>query len=354
MAQTDTTRNGQGAIEEQENHRHRGQGVIIEPGSLGKPTDADARASVIRPHRGLAACSIALLLVVVLALAGCGGSDDAEDAPIPDLSGLAWLGGDRFLAVHDAKNPDENDRPRLTLLRLPSSLAGIEASEVEVEWPGPQGKSNDLESADRIPGSDQVLFAESGDDGGDFQRIFFAEQSGDEFKIVSSTPWPEPVQNVEGIAVARVGARLVFLYAERAQGKPSTDIAWAPLRLDPPRFGAFRRVAYSAPRPSGPNARPVSALTVDTRGRIYAASAFDPDVDAGPFKSFVWRIGELRSSSAGQPRVVLADRPELVGALDGFKVESVAVRGNGDGGVVLAGTDDEYYGGALRPLPGSP
>lgn len=25
-------------------------------------------------------------------------------APLPDLSGLAWLWGDTFLAVHDAKN----------------------------------------------------------------------------------------------------------------------------------------------------------------------------------------------------------------------------------------------------------
>ncbi|HYN47229.1 MAG TPA: hypothetical protein VER83_00095, partial [Candidatus Nanopelagicales bacterium] len=41
---------------------------------------------------------------------------------LPDLSGLAWIEGDRFLAVHDAKYPDEADRPRVSLLRLPTGL----------------------------------------------------------------------------------------------------------------------------------------------------------------------------------------------------------------------------------------
>jgi hypothetical protein len=39
--------------------------------------------------------------------------------PLPDLSGLAWMGEDLFVAVHDAKNPDELDRPRVSILALP-------------------------------------------------------------------------------------------------------------------------------------------------------------------------------------------------------------------------------------------
>ena len=93
---------------------------------------------------------------------------------------------DRFLAVHDAKNPDEIDNPRLSLLRLPTSLAGVESTEVEIEWPEPLGKSNDLESADRVPGTNKVLFAESGDDGGDYQRIFEAEFDDDGLELVST------------------------------------------------------------------------------------------------------------------------------------------------------------------------
>jgi hypothetical protein len=303
--------------------------------------------------RGIAAAALAATLAALPLLAGCGGDDDGAVAePRPDLSGLAWLGGDRFLAVHDAKNPDELDRPRLSILRLPDSPAGIEATEVDVEWPDPKGESNDLESADRIPGTNRVLFAESGDDGGDFQRIFLAEHSDDGLEIVSFARWPRPVQNVEGMAVGRVGEDLVLLYAERAQGEPSTEIEWAPLRLDPLQFGRLRSVTYTSPEPRGPQARPVSALTIDSAGSIYAASAFDPDRDEGPFESFVWRIGELSAGAGGQPEVTLEDEPELLGEVAGFKVEGVAVRETGDRAVVFVGTDDENYGGQLRPLPG--
>src|SRR5688500_8903170 len=130
------------------------------------------------------------MLATLLLLAGCGDdADESEQADaekhptLPDLSGLAWLGGDRFLAVHDAKNPDEKDLNRVSLLRLPDSLAGIDTTELDVEWPEPQGESNDLESADRVPGENMVVFAESGDDGGDFQRIFLGEYGDDSLEI---------------------------------------------------------------------------------------------------------------------------------------------------------------------------
>lgn len=45
--------------------------------------------------------------------------------PMPDISGLAWVERDTFLAVHDAKNPEENHLPRVSLLRLPRSAEGV-------------------------------------------------------------------------------------------------------------------------------------------------------------------------------------------------------------------------------------
>lgn len=183
---------------------------------------------------------------------------------------------------------------------------------------------------------------------------FLAEVSGDDVEIGDTAEWPTAIENVEGTAVGRIGGGLFFLYAERAQGEGSTRIAAATLSLDPLRFGQFRRVRYASPAPTGPQARPVSALTVDSNGRIYAASAFDPDVDQGPFKSFVWRIGRLRAAASGRTPVSLLDEPRLLGTLDGLKVESVAVREQNGRVTVFAGTDDENYGGALRPLPASP
>ena len=37
-----------------------------------------------------------------------------------DLSGIAWLENDRFLVVHDAKNPKEMKHTRISFLKPPS------------------------------------------------------------------------------------------------------------------------------------------------------------------------------------------------------------------------------------------
>ncbi|MBD0330347.1 MAG: hypothetical protein ICV64_09635 [Thermoleophilia bacterium] len=298
--------------------------------------------------------TLAATALSALLLSACGGDRAAgprgED-PLPDLSGLAWLGGDRFLAVHDAKNPAEDDRIRASILRLPRSLAGVDAHALDVEWPDPLGKSNDLESADPIPGTNRVLLAESGDGGGPFRRIFLAEVGDESLEIHSFAPWPEQIENVEGIAVARVGRRLVFLWAERAQGEAATTIWAGPMETDPLRFEEPRGVEFTTPESHTPATRPVSALAVDSRGRLYVGTAFDRDVgDNGPYRSSVWRIGRVRTT-LGIPHVVLDPEPTLLGTLDGLKVESVAVREQGGRFDVYVGTDDENWGGVLRPLP---
>ena len=101
-----------------------------------------------------------------------------------DLSGLAWLGEGQFLAVHDAKDPDELERPRVSLLTFPQGPQGLMWKEAVIDWPTDLGPSSDLESASTIPGTQDVLFAESGDDAHEdpaFQRIFLASVEGDEW-----------------------------------------------------------------------------------------------------------------------------------------------------------------------------
>ena len=98
------------------------------------------------------------------------------------------------------------------------------------------------------------------------------------------------------------------------------------LSLDPLGFGAFQSAGrFRSPSPTGATARPVSALEVDARGFLYAASAEDPDDDAGPFRSAVYRIGRV-SEVSGAPRVELFREPQLLGTLDGLKVEAVAAQ----------------------------
>lgn len=281
-----------------------------------------------------------------------------------DLSGLVSVTGIccrgdaeptvRMLAAHDGKNPDENDRPRISVLRLTNSPIGVTWEPLAIEWPEDgQGPPNDLESAAAVPGTSSALFVESGDDGGPFHRIFHIELALDvpnAARLVEVGQWPVDPFNVEGSAVAAVDDGLIFVYAERAQGEPTTTIGWAPMTLSPMTFGDVEETTFTSPAVTGPMDRPVSAIEIAPDGTIYVASAFDSGDDAGPFASTVWRAGHVVAD--GEPAVVIDAEPTLIATIDAFKVESLAVHVDRDGTSRLyAGTDDEDYGGVLRPIP---
>jgi hypothetical protein len=301
---------------------------------------------------------VLLLAGLTLVVEGCGsdggsgaGGSGEPASTLPDLSGLAWLGGDEFVGVHDAKNPDELKRPRVSILTLASDSEGTSFRTIDLDWPEPPGASSDLESVAAIPGSSDLLFAESGDDDDpDFHRIFRVTWDGESMAVVDYAPWPVDVFNVEAIAVAAVGSGYTFVFAERAEGMSSTQIRWA--TFDPETltfFGSFSSVTFDNPDPGGMN-RPVVGMDIDSRGNVYIVSAFDPDVDNGPFRSSVYLAGRFVDEGSG-PQLILEDEPSVIGHVDGFKTESVAVR-EIDGTVeIFIGTDDENLGNVLRPLP---
>jgi hypothetical protein len=112
-------------------------------------------------------------------------------------------------------------------------------------------------------------------------------------------------------------------------------------------------VPFTSPAVTGPEDRPVSAIEVASDGTIYVASAYDSGNDDGPFSSTIWVAGRVVDD--GGPRVVLEETPRLVATLDAFKTESLAIQVALDGTETLfAGTDDENYGGVLRPIPTRP
>jgi hypothetical protein len=278
-----------------------------------------------------------------------------------DLSGLAWVGGDTFLAVHDAKNPDELHRVRVSLLMLPQSLEGLLWKPLRLRFPG--GASSDLESAARIPRTDHVLLGESGDDASLFRRIFLAEVVGNRVSVTDAIEWSwfTDVFNVEATAVAETETGYLFIWAERASGEQSTEIRWAELTLDPFAIGPdLSSATFELPddlvdADGNPlYSRPVVGMEVDRAGRIYIVAAFDPEgtvenPDDGPFRGAVFEIGRVAGGT-----VELHREPTLLHTVDGFKLESLASR-DVDGGIELVvGTDDENYGGTLRPLPPQP
>ncbi|MFO1113739.1 MAG: hypothetical protein U1E38_00730 [Rhodospirillales bacterium] len=309
----------------------------------------------MKPYRLLAlAGSLAALILSAGCSTGSTGAPPPQTASaLPDISGLAWVDGNEFLAIHDVKHPD--DRPSVSLISLPASSAGPARETMEIVWPAPLGSASDLESIARIPGTSLFLLAESGQAkraGTSFRRIFLTEYRDRRLDVVDAVDWPVPVHNVEGAAVARSGDQLVFLFAERAEGEPQTLLRWASLSLQPMTFGPFQEVAFSVPDPAGPYARPVSAIEVDDAGRIIVASAIDTGNDSGPFRSVIWRIGRIEDDGGSGPRVVFDAQPTRLATLDGIKVEALALRPQPGGAAELFfGTDDEHHGGIIRHIP---
>ena len=301
------------------------------------------------------------LCVVLFALTTCPASvfglepqGAVPAATLPGISGLARIGSDLLAAVHDAKNPTQLDQPRVSLIWLPKSSRGLMWKPLALEWPSGQGPGSDLESVAGIPGTQSVLLVESGGDRPagfePFNRIFLADFAEQRARIVAFAPWPVPATNVEGTAVARVGNRLLFIFAERAEGEPSTTIRWSDLTLDPLGFGPFQGEPLSLPDPRGKQARQVSAMDVDAAGHLYVATTLDPGND-GPFQSVVWRIGRVEPGEDGAARVRLRPEPEFLARLDGLKVEALAIQETGPQLQLFVGTDDENYGGIVRLMP---
>ena len=306
----------------------------------------------------------AALSALAILLSACAAqSDDLRSSdPLPDLSGLTWMGGERFVAVHDAKTPGELERPRVSVIAIPRSLDGVLWRPSD---PGfPEAKSSDLESAARLPGTNKLLLVESTDNASDFDRLFLAELAGNHVKVLDVTRWNAFTEtyNVEATAIARTKAGgFLLLWAERSSGKTSTEIKWTGLTLAPFTIGAggVSSIPFQLPKSAYDEdgkplyTRPLVAMDVDSAGRLYVAATYDPegtvsDPDNGPFRSAVYAIGRVADDA-----VVLDTEPQILGLLDGLKVESVTVREHDGEKQIFVGVDDENYGGILRLLPPS-
>jgi hypothetical protein len=308
----------------------------------------------------LTPCLLALGLLVLAAAPSPAQTPQAQPATalepasmLPDLSGIAWIGDGTFVAVHDSKRGDEDDRPRLGIVQVPDGPTGVTYHPLDVAWPD-NDPSHDLESIAGIPGTDRLLLVESGDDGKmAYQRIFLATLTREPdvaVTIDAVIPWPEPIFNVEASAVLALDDSLYFVYAERAEGQPTTELRWAELTVDMTRltFGRFQSATFAAAL-QGVGVRPIVGLDADGTGRLYAVTAYDSGEDDGPFRSIVSSIGQLAPAPQGDTRFVPSGMFGDIAQLDGFKVEGVAVVETGsDPSSIYVGTDDENYGATLR------
>jgi len=297
-------------------------------------------------------CHALASLLAGAMLVGCAGAASSPATPqpvavLPDISGMSWISEERLLVVHDAKR-DRPARMRVGLLWLPTGSDGVRYLPLDIRWPA-TGASHDLESIARIPGTPRALFAESGNDGDADPRLYLVELRDTRLELIETVLWPTTIWNVEATTIIEVGEQLVFVYAERHQGADTTAIRWAPLWLDPIRFGTFEEFRFRTPDSRAIN-RGVVALETDPSGRLLAAGAFDPDVDDGPFRSRIYRFGRFLVADDGRIEYD-GQQPERLFTVDGVKIEALAVRTMPDGTVeIVYGSDDEDFGGIVRRL----
>ena len=268
---------------------------------------------------------------------------------LPDLSGVEWISGNKFLAVHDAKYPSEKDRPRISILQIKDDKNEISWLPLEISWPEKMDAASDLESIARIPGTRSFLLCESGNSGGKHTRIFVSVLDEDDRVIIKEVVnWPVKIYNVESSAVIRLKEEYYFVFAERAADKNFTELKWAKLDLNPLRFGKFSSIQYSAGI-RGKGYRPIVSLTASSDGELYAVAAYDPNRDDGPFRSYVSHLGKFRISNSGNLEFIPLNQFAKILEQDGNKIEGLTLVEKKNGSQELfAGTDDEDLGAAFR------
>jgi len=273
--------------------------------------------------------------------------------PLNDLSGLTTIGDQQFIGLHDMKSSEDSEENfRFSLITLPNSNQKyLKITPLFPKYIEGIPLPCDLESACNLPDNQGFLFCESGQCWGGEKRIFYTKYNTGNIEFISFIDWPIPVSNVEATEVCKVNDKLVFLYAERAQGEQSTYIRWAPISLDPLTLGSFQEVLYKSKMPLTSSFRPVVGMDIDNEGNIYIVSSYDPGIDTGPFKSAILKIGYIRSDKNGIP-VVKLKKSKVMGTMDGLKVESISIIETPDGEKhIYYGTDDEHHKGIIRQLP---
>ena len=244
----------------------------------------------------------------------------AETSLLPPVSGLGCLPDGTLLAVTDVKNGATSGLPPALRIWTDGGTTAPAWERLAVAWPGPDGAPNDLESIADVPGTDSFLLVESGFYEGRFGRLLQVTPRGE---LLRTGKLPADVRNIEGTAVVRAGSRLVLLFGERGDG----TIRWADLTFQGTelRLGETQSsVQFQVTDPVGENHRNLTALEVDSEGRIYTASSIDPG-DQGPFDSVVWEIGQVGTTEDGEVSVILHDQPRRIVDVDGSKIEALAL-----------------------------
>ena len=286
--------------------------------------------------------------------------------PLPRVgySGMAQIGPDDYLVVHDTKAGKSD--PRLGIIRFKQDESLEYAPLIVDNWVHPQGPANDLESACALPGRPgELLIAESGYQKGLYGRIFHLDIRGTTIRILSVLPLPHlsdsgksrERDNYEGLAcAARNDGKILLILGERGGSSryPNGVLRWGvfdPVHgsIDWPAAGKAGRMAIApGPWTNRPSKRDIADLYLDGQGNLWAAASEDAG-DEGPFRSIIYRAATVQADTVNPIQLSKTQRPSWV--MDGLKVEALAGPPDSVSSAFLSfATEDEQLGGIWRPL----
>ena len=313
-----------------------------------------------------APCAAALLM------SGCAAQSSGVNLPSPTtgFSGMAKIDDTHYLAVHDEKSHESG--VRISILEG-SAEQGITVIPTEpASWEHSEGRSNDLEGVCSLPGRDEeFLLVEAGHWEGDFGRLFHVKVDITtvpyEVSVLHAFDLPEfdpkgpqdrDGDEIEGLAcAARQDGSTLVIFGERGGSSvyPNGLLRWAVIDLNAktgPRFSAAGRAGKAVYAPvskdSPASNRDISALHLDADNNLWAVATEDPG-DFGPFRSVIYKAGEVR---ADDPDPIRIENPSSASrSVDGFKIESLAAPTTQiEGSVFAIGTEDEALGGVWRAI----
>lgn len=277
---------------------------------------------------------------------------------LPSISGLAAIDQNHYLAVLDKKISSGGDR--IGVIELSSAGAPRFTSLAIENWPNHQA-ANDLESACALPGRpNEFLIAESGTWQGEFGRLFHIKLEQNYATVLKA--FDLPVQNdtnpsqvgdqFEGLACASLSPnRFQLILAERGDEQHAGSLQTGVLDLAAgDLLWAEQRIPVLSPLTTGSNRRDIADLYLEGQ-QLWAVAVHDQG-DQGPFQSVVYPVARFDANNP-QP-IMINTKPEAIAHIDGFKVEALAAPSPlTPNSRFMLGTDDENFGGALRPLEGA-
>ena len=279
-------------------------------------------------------------------------------------SGMATLGDQSYVVVYDIKNFKEG--VRLAMIEVTDET--IKVSPIRISDWGEEGRSSDLESICKIPGTTNEYFiAESGNWEGNLGRIFHIQVDTATLsaKVLGTTKLPyKNINNPEVVGdqyesmscLPYSESERILILGERGGSEinPRGNIKWGIYNLSTHELkfsdAGMEGINVNAPGnwTDEKNKRDITDLHIDTEGGIWSVASEDTG-DVGPFYSVIYKVGQLDTSNKERPFTIYNEFPNWL-PVSGFKIEALSGPSKNINATLSFGTEDEIYGGVWRAI----